>query len=78
MLAAEDAFQTLFCRALAWKAGEHQPFERARTELCFGERLLGARRRREARVRLCAALDTFEALDARPWADRTRRELVAT
>ena len=65
-------------RALACDAAVQQPFERARTELCFGERLLGARRRREARAHLRAALRTFTELDARPWIDRTRRGLAAT
>src|SRR5207253_7417217 len=54
------------------------PFERARTELCFGERLRRARRRREARVPLRAALATFERLGAHPWAARARAELRAT
>jgi DNA-binding NarL/FixJ family response regulator len=54
------------------------PFERARTELCFGERLRRARRRAEARGQLHAALQTFERLGAEPWADRARNELRAT
>ena len=78
MLAADDDFEQLFRRALACDAAVQQPFERARTELCFGERLLGARRRREARAHLRAALRTFTELDARPWIDRTRRGLAAT
>jgi DNA-binding NarL/FixJ family response regulator len=54
------------------------PFERARTELCFGERLRRARRRSEAREPLRAALARFESLEATPWIDRTTAELRAT
>ena len=54
------------------------PFDRARTELCYGERLRRARRRAEARERLHSALETFERLNAEPWANRARGELRAT
>jgi DNA-binding CsgD family transcriptional regulator len=54
------------------------PFERARTLLCFGERLRRARQRAEAREPLKEALETFERLGARGWAERTRTELRAT
>jgi DNA-binding NarL/FixJ family response regulator len=54
------------------------PFERARTELCFGERLRRERRRSEAREPLRRALAGFELLGAQPWADRARREIGAT
>jgi DNA-binding CsgD family transcriptional regulator len=37
-----------------------------------------ARRRTEAREQLRAALETFVALGAQPWADRASRELRAT
>ena len=55
-----------------------QPFERARTELLYGERLRRDRRRTDARHQLRAALETFEQLDAAPWASRARTELQAT
>ena len=54
------------------------PFEQARTQLCFGERLRRARHRAQARQHLHNALDTFERLGARPWAERARAELRAT
>jgi DNA-binding NarL/FixJ family response regulator len=54
------------------------PFQRARTELCYGERLRRARRRADARERLHSALATFDRLGARPWAKRARLELQAT
>jgi DNA-binding NarL/FixJ family response regulator len=53
------------------------PFDVARTRLCYGERLRRDRRRARAREQLEAALATFDALGARPWAERTRAELTA-
>ena len=52
-------------------------FERARAELELGEALRRAKRRTEARDTLRSALTALEALGARPWADRARRELRA-
>lgn len=51
------------------------PFERARTVLVRGglHRRLG--RRRAARADIGAALATFDALGARAWSERARREL---
>src|SRR4029453_12193906 len=57
---------------------EPSAFERARTDLCWGERLRRAGRRREARVRLGVALEAFEASGATPFAERARNELRAT
>ncbi|MEU5876514.1 LuxR C-terminal-related transcriptional regulator [Spirillospora sp. NPDC047279] len=55
-----------------------RPFERARTELLYGEWLRRARRRADARVPLRSALEIFERLKAAPWAERARAELRAT
>jgi DNA-binding CsgD family transcriptional regulator len=55
-----------------------RPFERFRTELALGELLRRARRRVEAREHLRAALDGFEGLGARLWAERARIELRAS
>jgi tetratricopeptide (TPR) repeat protein len=77
MLAADHAYGRLFMRALEWSAWSRQPFELARTELCYGERLRRARRRPEAREHLEAALGSFEELGARPWAQRASNELAA-
>jgi DNA-binding CsgD family transcriptional regulator len=77
LLAAEDAFETCFARAYAAHGESASPFERARTELCHGERLRRARRVTEARERLRCALEAFEALGAQPWAERARHELRA-
>src|SRR3954468_12952525 len=71
---AEHHFQT----ALAHHAHDGQPFEKARTQLAYGERLRRDRRRADAREQLTEALDTFERLGAAPWANRARVELRAT
>jgi DNA-binding CsgD family transcriptional regulator len=80
------------CRALAGpvaEADEHyaealrlhqhsgRPFERARTQLLYGEWLRRERRRADARAQLAAAATTFERLSAAPWAQRARDELRA-
>jgi DNA-binding CsgD family transcriptional regulator len=78
LLAGEAEFEAHFRRALSWHERVPCPFERARTELCFGERLRRARRRSEAREPLRAALARFESLEATPWIDRTTAELRAT
>jgi DNA-binding CsgD family transcriptional regulator len=82
LLAHDDDFETWFDRALApvdtpahWPV---TPFERARTRLLLGERRRRAGRRVEARAPLTEALESFEALGAKHWAERTRRELNAT
>ena len=78
LLAEPDASAAHFERALVLHEGDQQPFERARTQLAFAERLRRARRRADARPHLTAALETFEKLGARPWAQRARDELEAT
>ena len=53
-------------------------FERARTQLYYGERLRRVRRRVDARKQLRAALKTFDQLGAAPWAERAMTELQAS
>jgi DNA-binding CsgD family transcriptional regulator len=79
-LLADDGEESerLFEAALDTHAQAARPFERARTELAFGEFLRRARRPREARQHLRAALDGFEALGAELWAERARVELRAS
>jgi ATP/maltotriose-dependent transcriptional regulator MalT len=77
-LASGDAAASHFAAALRLHAGHDRPFERARTELLYGEALRRARRRLEARAHLRAALETFERLGAVPWEERARRELRAS
>jgi DNA-binding CsgD family transcriptional regulator len=78
LLAGRDSFDGHFEEALRYHARSPNPFERARTQLCFGERLRRARRRVQARERLRDALATFDHLGARPWAERARAELRAS
>ncbi len=54
------------------------PFDRARTQLLYGEWLRRERRRTDARPHLRAALETFEHLRVSPWAERARSELRAS
>ncbi|MGW6022835.1 helix-turn-helix transcriptional regulator [Streptomyces sp. NPDC055099] len=78
LLAPETEAQAAYEEALALHVDDSRPFERARTELLFGEWLRRAGRRSEARVPLRSALDTFELLASPPWAERARAELRAT
>jgi len=68
----------LFEQALAHHAQTVDAFEEARTRLAYGERLRRARNRVLAREQLRAAAQTFERLDAKPWADRAATEFAAT
>jgi DNA-binding CsgD family transcriptional regulator len=78
LLAADVDIDAHFGQALALHRRTPSAFERARTELCYGERLRRAGRRVDARIRLRSALEAFERLGAVPWAERTRAELHAT
>ena len=77
-LAPAQDLQRAFETALTLHNSDPSAFERARTELCYGERLRRAGRRRDARDPLRTALATFEQVEARPWAERARVELRAT
>jgi DNA-binding CsgD family transcriptional regulator len=78
MLAGEDAFVELFDEALSVHGDTPDAFQVGRTRLVYGERLRRNRQRVRAREQLRAALETFERLDAAPWAERARAELAAT
>ena len=54
------------------------PFQRARTELLYGEWLRRERRRTDARTHLRAAAEAFRGLGAVLWAERAEAELRAT
>jgi DNA-binding CsgD family transcriptional regulator len=73
-----EGAERLFQESLALQAHGAQPFERARTEIAYGEFLRRTRRRVDARVQLRAALATFEDVGAELWAARAREELSAT
>jgi DNA-binding CsgD family transcriptional regulator len=57
--------------------GEARPFERARTELLYGEWLRRERHKAEARTHLRKAVGRFERLGATVWAEHARAELRA-
>jgi DNA-binding CsgD family transcriptional regulator len=84
LLADPDAAEAHFLRALelhdASARGDQpgRPFNRARTELAYGEFLRRARRRVDARAHLRAALETFQGLRAAAWTERAARELRAS
>ena len=65
-------------KALEWHAKSPRLPARARTQLALGEHLRRHSRRTAARVPLREALDTFESLGARFWAERARQELRAS
>ncbi|CCH28460.1 AAA family ATPase [Actinosynnema sp. NPDC047251] len=67
-----------FAEAVELHRTSGRPFERARTELLYGEWLRRERRRGDARAHLRSALDAFDRLGAAPWAARARTELRAT
>ena len=58
--------------------GAGSAFERARTELLYGERLRRAKRRLEAREHLRSSIELFDGLGAAPWSEQARRELRAS
>jgi DNA-binding CsgD family transcriptional regulator len=78
VLAPDDAFVESFTTALELHDRVPTPFERARTELAYGERLRRAGQRSDSRERLQRALRTFERLGAEPWSERARAELRAS
>ncbi|AQZ67884.1 putative transcriptional regulator [[Actinomadura] parvosata subsp. kistnae] len=73
-----DRAEEHFRQAVRLHALGERPWEAARTHLAFGERLRRERNKGSARPHLRAALETFERLGARPWAERARTELRAT
>jgi len=77
LLADARDYRLHFEEALELHTRLPAPFERARTELLFGERLRRGTHRAEAQPVLRAALATFERVGAVKWAGRARRELAA-
>jgi DNA-binding CsgD family transcriptional regulator len=73
-----DGDQAAFDDALELHDLRSRPFDRARTQLAYGELLRRRRQRATAREHLRAALDGFEQLEAAPWAERARSELRAS
>jgi DNA-binding CsgD family transcriptional regulator len=78
MAAADADHRDLFERALRTPDADLWPFDLARIQLAYGERLRRTKSPSGARVHLGAALDRFEQLAARPWVMRAGNELRAT
>src|SRR5437660_2711450 len=78
LLAGDDRYVEEYQAALQYHEATPDIFERARTQLYFGERLRRKRRRVEARQQLRAALKAFDQLGAAPWAERAMTELQAS
>jgi tetratricopeptide (TPR) repeat protein len=75
LLAPDDRAEETFRAAID---GAAVPFDRARLQLAYGGWLRRQRRPADARPVLRAAAGTFDALGAKPWADRARQELRAS
>jgi DNA-binding CsgD family transcriptional regulator len=78
LAASRQQADTLFAEALRHHDHRVPPYERARTQLAYGERLRRDRLKSEARIQLRNALDTFDGIGTRLWAERARDELRAT
>jgi len=78
MLAPDATFAADFERAIELHQQTPDLFEAARTRLAYGQRLRRTRNRVLAREQLRAAVDAFDNLGARPWADLAIAELAAT
>jgi DNA-binding CsgD family transcriptional regulator len=78
VLASAESADEHFSEALRWHDELPMAFERARTQLCYGETLRRAKRRGDAREQLQPALETFATIGARRWAERAEHELGAT
>ncbi|WP_168801504.1 helix-turn-helix transcriptional regulator [Glycomyces buryatensis] len=78
LLATDAQAGAHFARAVELHhADDIDPFERARTELVYGEWLRRERRINEARAHLREATEVFERLGAVPWTERAQGELRA-
>jgi DNA-binding CsgD family transcriptional regulator len=73
-----DYPQAHFAEALRLHGLTPDRYEEARSQLAYGAWLRRERQRTEARPLLRSALETFENLGARPWADKAAAELLAT
>ncbi|SCL72744.1 regulatory protein, luxR family [Micromonospora citrea] len=77
LLADDDQAEAFYTAALELHDQDGRAVEYARTALLYGEWLRRARRKAEARGPLTDALEVFDRLGMRPWAERTRGELTA-
>ncbi|MFP3962834.1 helix-turn-helix transcriptional regulator [Actinomadura fulvescens] len=78
LLADDESFTACFVQALDLHAHAGSPYDQARTQFCFGERLRRTGRRRDSRRQLREAYEQFAQLGANQWARRSAEELRAT
>ena len=78
LLSRSDEAGADYAESLRQHDAGRRPFERARTELAYGEFLRRGGRRVDARAHLRRALTTFDDVGAQPWSDRARQELRAS
>jgi DNA-binding CsgD family transcriptional regulator/tetratricopeptide (TPR) repeat protein len=78
LLGPEAQAEAHYLAAIRLHRDINRPMSLARTELLYGEWLRRMRRRSEAREPLRAALQVFDFIGARSWAERARSELRAT
>ena len=78
LLTEGDAAEKLYRIAIERLNGTRVRFELARAHLVYGEWLRRENRRVDAREQLRTAHDAFSSMGADAFADRARRELVAT
>jgi DNA-binding CsgD family transcriptional regulator len=76
--AADHDYRDRFDAALATPGAGRWPFDQARVQLAYGERLRRAKATVDSRRHLTAARETFQRLAARPWVARAGNELRAT
>jgi DNA-binding CsgD family transcriptional regulator len=75
---AADRAAALYDHALAAPGAERWPFDLARIQLAYGERLRRGKGTAAARIHLDAARVAFQRLGAEPWTQRAAAELRAT
>ena len=73
-----DDDEALYRESIERLAGSRAAVELARSQLVYGEWLRRQNRRTDAREVLRAAHDSFNGMGAEAFADRARRELLAT
>jgi ATP/maltotriose-dependent transcriptional regulator MalT len=78
LLSDGDAADGLYREAIERLARTRQRLQLARAHLLYGEWLRHERRRRDAREQLRTALEMFTSMGTEVFAERTRRELLAT
>ncbi|WP_204037049.1 AAA family ATPase [Micromonospora qiuiae] len=78
LLATDDRAEAFYTAALELHDQDGRALEYARTALLYGEWLRRARRKAEARGPLRDAVEVFDRIGMRPWAERARGELTAT